>query len=351
MLKERAPAIKERLQDCSLDGLSASDGWLDGWKTAYAIKERQIFGESGDFSEETITSCTDRLQEQRFTIVFFVNAAGENVEEPDAIWKSGMPRCFRGKLNGKLLFEQILFLDNAICHLESMVDSFPQIKIIFLPKSTTSRLQPLDAGIIQNLKVKYRKRLVKYVLARINENSSATRIIVDVNILMAIQWTQEAWKEVTGTTIKNYFEKCGVVKSNGDLMEIQEDDLESEALVRELSLDMSAAEYLYFDADIPTSEPMINEYEVDWRERLREDCINAITTQSNVSKETKKISDDDDDVEEEDVIQEGVSFVESLAMLDKIKKCSFLDDKSQMMLPTLTRKSEDLQIKIKNKSR
>ena len=62
------------------------------------------------------------------------------------------------------------------------------------------------------------------------------------------------------------------------------------------------------------------------------------------------ISDDADDVIEEDDIQEnGISFVESLAMLDKVKKCSFLDDKSQMMLSTLTRKFEDLQIKF-NKS-
>ena len=95
-----------------------------------------------------------------------------------------------------------------------MVDSFSQKRIIFLPKNTTSRLLPIDAGIIQNFKVKYKKKLVKYVFARINENSSATRIIKDRNILMAIQWEQEAWKEVTGTIIKNCFEKCAVVKSN-----------------------------------------------------------------------------------------------------------------------------------------
>ena len=38
---------------------------------------------------------------------------------------------------------------------------------------------PLGAGIIQNFKVHYGKRLVKYVLARTNDNSSATRIIKD----------------------------------------------------------------------------------------------------------------------------------------------------------------------------
>ena len=76
------------------------------------------------------------------------------------------------RFNRKLLFEDgnvILFLDNATCHPESMIGQFLQIKIIFLPKNATSRLQPLD-DIIQNLKVKYRKRLVKYVLASFQED-------------------------------------------------------------------------------------------------------------------------------------------------------------------------------------
>ena len=53
---------------------------------------------------------------------------------------------------------------------------------------------------------------------------------------------------------------------------------------------------------------------------------------------------------EDDIQEEGANFVESLAMLDKIKKCSFLDDESQTMLSTLTRKHEDLQIKKVDKS-
>ena len=64
---------------------------------------------------------------------------------------------------------------------------------------------------------------------------------------MTIQWAQEPWKEVTGTTIKSCFEKCETVKSNDDLMEAEEYDLEFEALVRELSPDKLAAEYVYFD--------------------------------------------------------------------------------------------------------
>ena len=81
------------------------------------------------------------------------------------------------RFNRKLLLEQIkvvLILDNITCHLKSIINSFSHIKIIFLPKNTTSRLQPPDVGIIQNFKVKYKKRLTKHVLARINEYFFAT---------------------------------------------------------------------------------------------------------------------------------------------------------------------------------
>ena len=92
---------------------------------------------------------------------------------------------------------------------------------------------------------------------------------------------------------------------------------------------------------------MIREHEVDWRERLQEHCINAITTKSNVNKEAQETSNDNDVEKEDDTQGEGVSFVESLAMIDKIKKCYILDDDSQMMVSALTRKFEDLQIKNK----
>ena len=46
-------------------------------------------------------------------------------------------------------------------------------------------------------------------------------------------------------------------------MEIEEQDLEFEALVQELCPDVSAKEYVNFYTDIPTSEPLINEHKID----------------------------------------------------------------------------------------
>ena len=99
---------------------------------------------------------------------------------------------------------------------------------------------------------------------------------------MAIRWAQEAWKEVTGTTIKNCFEKCGIVK-NDDLIKNEEEDLEFQALIQKLCSDVSAIEDVNFDADIPASEPLINKHKIDWRQKSREDCLNVVLNENSIA--------------------------------------------------------------------
>ena len=78
-----------------------------------------------------------------------------------------------------------------------MFGQFSNITIQFLPKNTTSKLQPLDSGIIANWKVLYRKRMLRYVCSQVNGEKNMSEIIKSINVFMAIEWRREAWNDFT----------------------------------------------------------------------------------------------------------------------------------------------------------
>ena len=184
------------------------------------------------------------------TIAFFVNAAGEKAIEPLVVWRSKKPRYFKniksfprphgiyyysnpkarmtteivtsilGKTNRQMEIAKrkiLLLMDNAPCYPESLSERCSNIKVVFLPKNRTSRLQPLDARIIRNFKLKYRKKLLKLVISRISDNVKATNIIQEVDVLKAIFWIKSAWGEVSEETVANCFIKRGFRKSQPDV--------------------------------------------------------------------------------------------------------------------------------------
>ena len=171
-----------------------------------------------------------------------------------------------------------------------------------------------------------------------------------MDVLAAIRWLQEGWKEVTNLTIKNCFEKVGI-KGDNELTEVEEDDdLEFEAIVKEFTTNISAAKYANFDENLPASEPIINEFEIDWRQLFREDSINAIQSPETASNQIEEISDDDGTNDENDEWeQESMGFKKMITMLDKMKQCHVSDYDSQDMMSTITKSIEVLQLKNQNR--
>ncbi|KAJ8894451.1 hypothetical protein PR048_007105 [Dryococelus australis] len=74
--------------------------------------------------------------------------------------------------------------------------------LIAFPASNTSVLQPLNQGIIQCLKRKYRVRLVKYLICQC-ENKGLTVLDSICNICVS-------WDDIIPETIKNCFVKSGL---------------------------------------------------------------------------------------------------------------------------------------------
>jgi hypothetical protein len=79
---------------------------------------------------------------------------------------------FVRELDRSLRVPSALILDNASVHNSAADLRLKNLEIVFLPPNTTSKTQPMDAGIIQTLKLKYRKQMIEKVSILIERESS-----------------------------------------------------------------------------------------------------------------------------------------------------------------------------------
>lgn len=142
--------------------------------------------------------------------------------------------------------KNLLFVDNCPSHKLQPTTVLKAIKIEFLPPNYTSLLQPLDAGIIRNLKHSYRIRLLRQSINHMTEKHELKK----VDLLEAITTISAAWLEdVKHITIANCFRHAGfglyelqsdkTITSNGEnivrMEEQSNDSNEAEALIEEFA--------------------------------------------------------------------------------------------------------------------
>ena len=131
----------------------------------------------------------------------------------------------------------LLLNDNTGCHPRDSQSRFSSIRVVYLPPNTTSRVQPLDLGIIQSTKIHYRKYFLRYVLSKIEECTSAAEVVISVDVLLAIRWISKAWNEVKEETNHRCFKRAGIPDEDLNLL-TRVDDIdpfaESDALLQDL---------------------------------------------------------------------------------------------------------------------
>lgn len=179
----------------------------------------------------------------RITVLCCANMSGTDKRKLLVIGKSAKPRCFKGirienlpleyhanknawmtseifrkwltSWDAELQVQQrkiMLLVDNCAAH--PHLDNLQNIKLEFLPSNTTSLVQPLDMGIIKNLKTLYRGKLVNYIVESIDDNlltssSTARDISAKINLLQAIQFLTDSWRAIKIKTIQNCFAVSG----------------------------------------------------------------------------------------------------------------------------------------------
>ncbi|POM70175.1 LOW QUALITY PROTEIN: Hypothetical protein PHPALM_13429 [Phytophthora palmivora] len=160
------------------------------------------------------------------------------MREPYFIGHANKPRCFKKKsvkwgflyrsnkkvwMTGVLFREWLRSLDNdmenqrrkvlLMIHNTSshcttgMVHR--SVKVLYLPPNTTSKLQPLDAGIIAALKMRYRHRQLQAALDK--EEEGIQRDIYAVDQLTAMKWVKACRRDIHKKLVLNCFRHTGIV--------------------------------------------------------------------------------------------------------------------------------------------
>ncbi|XP_061170543.1 tigger transposable element-derived protein 6-like [Saccostrea echinata] len=210
-----------------ITGFSYSNGWLSRFKMRHGISSQIISGESAGVDPQLIS-------DDRITIALCCSADGSEKLKPFVIGKAGNPRCFKNfnvglycdyvhnkkawmtsvifsdclqKFNSKMRRqnrEVLLIMDNAPSHI---IPTLSNVKIHFLPPTTTSHLQPLDSGIIQSFKKHYSKQQLSHLIKCIDRRETPSLFLDS-----AIRYVKIAWDSVTSETIINCWAHSGLIK-------------------------------------------------------------------------------------------------------------------------------------------
>ncbi len=114
--------------------------------------------------------------------------------------------CRENEIEYKIL----LLLDNAPAHpsISTLQSSDGKVKTKFLPPNTTSLIQPIDQGILESTKKRYKKSLLRHLLVQ-NDCSSKSipEIVKELTIKEAVFGAAQAWDEITPEILMNGWNK------------------------------------------------------------------------------------------------------------------------------------------------
>ena len=82
------------------------------------------------------------------------------------------------------------------------------VQILFLPKNTTARLQPLDAGIIASVKKRYRKRVVLRAVDLLSSNITENLYAMDIR--QAMENVYDIWENLEASVIQSCWRKTEI---------------------------------------------------------------------------------------------------------------------------------------------
>jgi len=220
-----------------------------------------------------------KLSKDRLTALVCSNTSGNDKLPILIIGKSLNPRCFKNvkslpteyqankkawmtsaifsdwlhSLDKKMTKRKrsiIMIVDNCPAH--PNVQGLKSIKLAFLPPNTTSITQPMDQGVIRNLKLHYRKFILQKKIRSVD-----TKTEFSITVLDALRMLNNAWGKVTPTTIYNCYKHAGFqsidVPDNSDEEDIDDDIPLAQLCKTGLSFTVNVDDYTTVDDNVLTS--------------------------------------------------------------------------------------------------
>ena len=141
------------------------------------------------------------------------------------------------------------FLDNATCHPHIKLSN---VRLAWFPPNTTSVSQPMDQGIIRNVRVHYCKLLMQSLLANMDCTSSGSELTRTVSVLDAVIWISQAIKKLLSETATRCFEKAGFFTGEVTAsVENENDQQELQNCMNEAAFsNCNAEDYINIDKDV-----------------------------------------------------------------------------------------------------
>ena len=208
----------------------------------------------------------------------------------------------------------LLLIDNCSAHPpENVLTSEDgKIKAKFLPPNVTSLIQPMDQGVIEYIKRRYRKGLLRSLLFSTEKPDTIT-FLKSINILHVIERISTAWNEVPFSIIKSSWKELLQTPDNEIMDSFTPSTPLSPSLNTEFIKDFHHLGFALLESDI-----------ISWMEKDRYDIcqhlteIEIIKAVTEYYKETDSLENDEEgNIVANLHLSEEVSNVQAMDMFDK----------------------------------
>ncbi|UYV61611.1 TIGD4 [Cordylochernes scorpioides] len=321
LIKKKALEFANRLGETEF---KASSGWLEKFRKRHGLKEKVFPVESRRMNNEItdednwVSSVLKRILEsyhpddifnvdqtglfyrylpnnenhfsgsenyrERITVLIGANMSGIKSLEVDYRYDK------KALITPDIFEEWLLNLDEKMNSqkrkIALFVDNFPghsnisskllNIKLIFFPPNTNSKWQPMDQGVITNLKLYYKKCILKRLIWVLDNEQNIDKVI-DLRICIGI--LSKVWEnDISESTVKYCFAKAGFIDFSNKSIEEEDIDilsqveqcwenLQTKGFIEGISLD----QFLDIDEGVIISEyPIIEDSEQNDKEDTEE---------------------------------------------------------------------------------